>query len=338
MNNEIYMTNEKKKAADYRRIAREKLKRFYWTVFAVILLAGLLGGITTAGSGTSFSFNLPATDDADGGTGTDVIYDGKTAQEILEDLQGMTSEERKEFFAQVIEELSPELSVFFAVLMGAFAVGILFGIGLTLFVGSPVALGLQRFLLNVMDEENVKLDVLFAYFKKGYGKSVVFRILHSLILFAASIPYTVALIGGAICIVLGLLFMGQPALILMGILLFLCAIPLSLLTAVFQYRYFFAATVLAEYPNTSPVDAIRISRQIMKGNKWRLFCLRLSFIGWQLLSICTCGIGLLFLNPYMYTAEIAFYDDITNRRAAKETTFPSIDPDDYLPTGENEAI
>jgi hypothetical protein len=52
----------------------------------------------------------------------------------------------------------------------------------------------------------------------------------------------------------------------------------------------------------------------------------------MLLAVCcTCGIGVFFLSPYMYAADAAFYDDIANRAAARETEFPSVDPNDYDP-------
>ena len=47
---------------------------------------------------------------------------------------------------------------------------------------------------------------------------------------------------------------------------------------------------------------------MMRGNKWKFFCLNLSFIGWAFLCVFTFGIGLLWLMPYMENAFIAFYD------------------------------
>ena len=56
-----------------------------------------------------------------------------------------------------------------------------------------------------------------------------------------------------------------------------------------------------------------MSKELMAGHKWRLFCLNLSFIGWGILSALTCGIGDLWLNPYIYAAKAAFYVDRTGR-------------------------
>ena len=71
----------------------------------------------------------------------------------------------------------------------------------------------------------------------------------------------------------------------------------------------------------------------MKGNKRRLFCLRLSFIGWIFLSVFTLGIAMIWIAPYMQAAETAFYDEISGRATAKEVEFPSINPEDYFTNG-----
>ena len=55
------------------------------------------------------------------------------------------------------------------------------------------------------------------------------------------------------------------------------------------------------------------AKQIMTGNKWRLFKLYFSFIGWLLLSVVTLGIGALFLTPYMEAATAEFYLEIKNK-------------------------
>ena len=41
-----------------------------------------------------------------------------------------------------------------------------------------------------------------------------------------------------------------------------------------------------------------------------LFLLDLSFIGWDLLSLLTLGIGSLFLNPYKEAARASFFRNI----------------------------
>ncbi len=322
INQEMFFNNGPavKNAAYYRGIARAKLKKFYWTVFAVLLVAGLLGGVVNSVS-FSPSIELPSESEM---PMPDVSVGSAEAEEL-------NWENLKSAILEATGMTGAELKAIFAVVIFVVIVMILAAVALTLFVGSPVALGFQKFLLNVMDEENVKLDVLFSYFKTGlYGKAVILRLLHSLVMTAASLPGVLLAMGGAGSIAAGFLLMGNPLLLGIGALMLLGAVPLAFLPTVFSLRYYYAATILAEYPEMSPVDAMKNSAQIMKGNKCRLFCLQLSFIGWLFLGALALGVGVMFVTPYLHTAMIAFYDDITNRTAAKTTEFPSIDPDDYI--------
>ena len=68
--------------------------------------------------------------------------------------------------------------------------------------------------------------------------------------------------------------------------------------------------ILEDEPELSPNKAIELSMAMMKGHKFDLFYLYLSFIGWGILSLFTLGIGLLWLTPYMYTSVAAFYQDV----------------------------
>ncbi len=78
-----------------------------------------------------------------------------------------------------------------------------------------------------------------------------------------------------------------------------------------SYSYSMMHFVMAENPDMGANEAIRESKRLMKGNKWRFFCLQLSFIGWELLAIFfTAGIGLLWVVPYQQAAYAAFYRDI----------------------------
>lgn len=65
--------------------------------------------------------------------------------------------------------------------------------------------------------------------------------------------------------------------------------------------------IMVDDPNISGIDALQQSWNMMRGQKWNYFCLQLRFIGWILLSILTCGIGFIFLEPYMIAASQNFY-------------------------------
>jgi len=84
------------------------------------------------------------------------------------------------------------------------------------------------------------------------------------------------------------------------------------------YSYAMTFSILHDNPNMSASDAITESRRMMDGHKFRLFCLQLSFFGWILLGIITFGIAMLFVAPYMQTAQAAFYEDLKARQAPRD--------------------
>ncbi len=68
--------------------------------------------------------------------------------------------------------------------------------------------------------------------------------------------------------------------------------------------------ILRDNPELSPKEVLHKSRIMMRGHKWDLFVLVLSFIGWFLVAIITFGIGFLWIGPYLDTAIAHFYEDI----------------------------
>lgn len=49
----------------------------------------------------------------------------------------------------------------------------------------------------------------------------------------------------------------------------------------------------------------------MEGNMGRFFYIELSFIGWALLGLLSCGIGMLWVTPYMMQVSVNFYRSLT---------------------------
>ena len=60
----------------------------------------------------------------------------------------------------------------------------------------------------------------------------------------------------------------------------------------------------------SPMDAIKESQRIMEGHKMELFVLMLSFIGWYVLGVFTCGLVLFYAEPYFGMTMVNFYNKI----------------------------
>lgn len=65
------------------------------------------------------------------------------------------------------------------------------------------------------------------------------------------------------------------------------------------------------YTNSRAI--IKKSVEMMRGNKWRYFCLQFSFIGWSYLTLLTFGLLSFYVLPYMTTATLFFYDDLVEK-------------------------
>lgn len=100
------------------------------------------------------------------------------------------------------------------------------------------------------------------------------------------------------------------AYILTGLFTFLWSLLFVIPGIVKSYSYAMTFYVMDDHPEMSAMEAIAESQRIMDGNKWRLFCLEFSFIGWSLLSILTFGILMFWIGPYMETAKAEFYESI----------------------------
>ena len=91
---------------------------------------------------------------------------------------------------------------------------------------------------------------------------------------------------------------------------FLWSLLLLIPGCIKAYSYAMTPYILKDNPEMKNNAAIEESMRMMDGHKLELFMLDLSFIGWALLSLLTCGIGFLWLTPYMNMARVNFYEDL----------------------------
>ncbi len=73
------------------------------------------------------------------------------------------------------------------------------------------------------------------------------------------------------------------------------------------YEYRMVPYILADNPIIGSKDAIKLSRDMTEGHKFDIFILDLSFIGWFLLGALALGVGILFVNPYVFATEAELY-------------------------------
>lgn len=111
--------------------------------------------------------------------------------------------------------------------------------------------------------------------------------------------------------------------LLIAIFTFLWALLFLIPGIVKGYSYSMSYFILADDPNIPANEARKRSIAMMRGNKWRLFCLDFSFIGWMLLCVLTLGILTFWIMPYVQTARAEFYQDLLAREyAARNAAAP----------------
>ena len=107
------------------------------------------------------------------------------------------------------------------------------------------------------------------------------------------------------------------SMILVSIYTALWAILLYIPAIVKSYAYAMTPYILLDKPELSANEAITDSRMMMRGHKWELFLLDLSFIGWILLSLLTLGILFIYVIPYMQATRAEFYRTLKGENEPK---------------------
>ena len=206
-----------------------------------------------------------------------------------------------------------------------------FAMGAAIFVGGPAMVGYARFNLDLIDgiEPLTPLPVFWA-FRFCYWKAVG---VHALIALIQTAVGAVTLTPVVFLTFFAVRFdeIGQVGLsVLMIFLMLALVVAFFVINVIITYRFVLCSFILTEYPSLSVTDVLRNSATLMKGNKWRYFCLEMSFFGWILLAVFgTCCLGFVALTPYMSAASAAFYNEVSGREMAKDVEFPSINPEDY---------
>ncbi len=165
-----------------------------------------------------------------------------------------------------------------------------------------LTVGYTKMALDISRGLEARLDTLFYGFSHQPDRVILLSILVSLIAFACVLPGILITI---VCSVIGV--SAALPLMLAGILALLAGIVFSV---IINYAYGLVFYLYLDHPEKGVLQLMRESRQIMKGNKGRLFYLDISFIGLFLLSSLTCFIGLLWVLPYVEMTKAHFYRNL----------------------------
>jgi len=153
-----------------------------------------------------------------------------------------------------------------------------FGDLIKLIIGGPMSLGMVSYFLNLIRDKEARIEDTFSGFRN----------------FASA-------------------FLVQ---LLSEIFILLWALLLIIPGIIAALSYSMAYYILQDNPELSAMDVIRESKKLMDGEKARLFVLGLSFLGWIIVGVITCGIGFLWITPYMNATTAAFYEDLKRRKLA----------------------
>jgi uncharacterized membrane protein len=149
-----------------------------------------------------------------------------------------------------------------------------------IFVAGPLAVGKSRFFLEAR-QDRAEIANLFYSFRSGRYMSAV-KALAWRLLFT---------------------FLWTLLFIIPGI--------------VKSYAYSMIPYIMADNPCMDYKRAMRLSMDMTRGQKWDIFVLDLSFIGWGLLGMLACGVGVLFLLPYINATKAELY--VTLKRKALDS-------------------
>ena len=182
-------------------------------------------------------------------------------------------ESLKNVFQNASDSMGISVVALIGIIVGIIGVGLVIGLVVSWFVKNPFEVGCRSFFLkNTM--ENATFGCVMDGFRGNYGRVVVTMLLRDLLIFAGTLLFVI------------------PGIIL-------------------TYSFRMVPYILAENPNVEATEALKMSREMMQGNKWNAFVLDLSFFGWILLTICTCGIlGIFYVNPYIYATDAELYQAI----------------------------
>lgn len=131
----------------------------------------------------------------------------------------------------------------------------------SIFLGHTILIGAYKyFILSI--KENPSTSTLFDFFKTSYWNIV-----------KVTFFYQIKIVLWTLCFIV-------PGIIK-------------------AYEYCMVPYILAEHPEMESAAVFERSRMLTQNNKLNIFALEISFIGWLFLGMLCCGIGILFVSPYI---------------------------------------
>ena len=219
------------------------------------------------------------------------------------------------------EEAAVAAIVVLIVLAVVFVISIVAAL-LKAFVFNPLQVGCQAYFCDGLYNPNPSLNDLGKGFKPNYKNVIKTMFLKDLYLFLWSLISVIPVaITAVIAVVLAMSSVNEAWIGVVIVLMVLVMIPCMIPSIIKTYEYMLIPYIMAENPNMPTKDAFALTKHMMMGDKFNAWVLQLSFIGWNLLSLCTCGIlSIFYVAPYQAYTMAAFY------KAMQQKVRPQIQP------------
>ncbi|MCH5185129.1 MAG: DUF975 family protein [Oscillospiraceae bacterium] len=213
-----------------------------------------------------------------------------------------------------------------AVWVGIITVAVIFiliGAAIAVFVSNPVRIGHNSFYIKAALRD-VRFGHMADGFRYNYKNNVktmflydlyialwsfLFSVIMSVIFLILTAAAVFALNDGTLANMTDALLDGNDIriMLLFALYITLWSLMIGIPIYIKKCQYFMVEYIIAENPEISSKRAFEISKKTMKGQKFNVFVLDVSFIGWVLLGILACCIGVHFVMPYYYAARTQCY-------------------------------
>ena len=154
--------------------------------------------------------------------------------------------------------------------------------------------GILRMYFGFARNQEVSVGMVFGEFTRRPARYILGYVLIFVVEILCMLP-------GAICLLVGIVADTVLA-IMIGVALYIAGIAVVIYVSLRLSQIFY---LLVEHGEMSVIEAFRTSSQMMEGNMGRFFYIYMSFIGWSLLGLLSCGIGMLWVTPYMMQTALS---------------------------------
>ncbi|MBQ2288589.1 MAG: DUF975 family protein [Lachnospiraceae bacterium] len=261
--------------------AKQNLMKYHWAAVGACLILLILQMLAGQGNSNSAS---SSSDDPD-----NYFYDNGIYNEQMEDIgaaYGASTDESLDFDSLIGSEDVTNYIEKYAI--SESGLGMFSGIMTTQILFLGILLTIVRVILNFFIVNPVIVGHAGFFYKNRYEKTSVGEL-------------AFAFNREDLFPVVKTMFLRDLYIVLWTFLLIIPGI-------IKNYAYRMVPFILSEYPQMPAKEALRLSNEMTRGHKMKMFILDLSFFGWMLLGVITLGISdIVFTTPYIYATEAELY-------------------------------